>query len=85
MLDLDGFKAVNDRLGHAMGDELLRGLAADLHARTRETDVLARLSGDEFAMLMPDTDREEAETVAAELSSHSVRRHRASLAGEVAA
>ena len=67
MLDLDGFKAVNDRLGHAMGDELLRGLAADLHARTRETDVLARLSGDEFAMLMPDTDREEAETVAADV------------------
>ena len=83
MLDLDGFKAVNDRLGHAMGDELLRGLAADLHARTRETDVLARLSGDEFAILMPDTDREEAETVAADVIA-LVRRHRASLAGEVA-
>ena len=83
MLDLDGFKAVNDRLGHAMGDELLRGLAADLHARTRETDVLARLSGDEFALLMPDTDREEAETVAADVIA-LVRRHRASLAGEVA-
>jgi GGDEF domain-containing protein len=53
MLDLDRFKAVNDRFGHAMGDALLRGLSEDLHARCHETDVLARLSGDEFALLMP--------------------------------
>jgi diguanylate cyclase (GGDEF)-like protein/PAS domain S-box-containing protein len=83
MLDLDGFKAVNDRFGHAMGDELLRGLSEDLHARCRETDVLARLSGDEFALLMPDTDREEAEVVAADVIN-LVRRHRCALGSEVA-
>jgi diguanylate cyclase (GGDEF)-like protein/PAS domain S-box-containing protein len=83
MLDLDGFKAVNDRFGHGMGDQLLRGLAEALHARCRETDVLARLSGDEFAVLMPDTDREEAAVVATDVIN-LVRRHRASLGGEVA-
>jgi diguanylate cyclase (GGDEF)-like protein len=83
MLDLDGFKAINDRFGHAMGDAVLRGLSEDLHARCRETDVLARLSGDEFAVLMPDTDREEAEVVAADVIN-LVRRHRASMGNEVA-
>src|SRR3954465_10967860 len=47
MVDLDGFKGVDDHLGHAVGDELLRSLSASLLARSRASDVLARLSGDE--------------------------------------
>lgn len=53
MLDLDGFKPINDRFGHAEGDRLLIRLAEHLQAVSRETDVSARLGGDEFALLCP--------------------------------
>jgi diguanylate cyclase (GGDEF)-like protein len=51
-IDLDHFKAVNDTLGHAVGDEVIKQASARLWGATRETDVLARLGGDEFALLM---------------------------------
>lgn len=64
MVDIDDFKAVNDTLGHHAGDRLLVALANILTSRLRESDLVARIGGDEFAVVLPKAGREEAVEVA---------------------
>jgi diguanylate cyclase (GGDEF)-like protein len=66
-IDLDGFKAINDSLGHQAGDAVLRVFADALRANVRETDLTARVGGDEFLIVMPNTGPEAAANIAAKL------------------
>ena len=67
IIDIDGLKEVNDSLGHHAGDNLIRQIARILRERVRTTDIVARLSGDELAVLMPQTDTEGALLLGEEL------------------
>jgi diguanylate cyclase (GGDEF)-like protein len=64
MIDLDDFKIINDKHGHADGDRVLRNIASCLKSAVRANDVVARYGGDEFVVLMPDTDEAQAKHVA---------------------
>jgi diguanylate cyclase (GGDEF)-like protein/PAS domain S-box-containing protein len=66
-IDLDGFKLVNDRHGHKVGDDALKAVARTLTRRLRATDLVARLGGDEFAVLLPHMDLEGAKIVTEDL------------------
>ncbi|HEU4699774.1 MAG TPA: GGDEF domain-containing protein [Gemmatimonadales bacterium] len=77
-VDIDDFKEVNDRFGHAAGDELLRRVAGVLRHAVRDSDVVARLGGDEFGVLLPGAATEAAGTVLAKV--HAALE--AALAGE---
>lgn len=66
-IDLDGFKAVNDKHGHTFGDEVLRGASVAMRSVLRSTDLMARIGGDEFAVLMPETTLASADNVASKL------------------
>ena len=67
MIDVDHFKDVNDRHGHAVGDEVLREIAHRLDQFSRATDLVARLGGEEFVIVMPETTVEAAQLVTARL------------------
>jgi diguanylate cyclase (GGDEF)-like protein/PAS domain S-box-containing protein len=67
LIDLDNFKELNDTFGHATGDEMLKGVASVLKLRLRQTDLIARVGGDEFAVLLPAADADRAQIVADEL------------------
>jgi diguanylate cyclase (GGDEF)-like protein len=74
-LDLDGFKGVNDRFGHQAGDEILREVSRALGRAVRDQDTLVRVGGDEFCVLVPESDYADAERL--------VDRLRRSVAGAV--
>lgn len=62
-MDIDEFKAINDRFGHSIGDVLLQTITKTIKSNVRDIDVVARLGGDEFAILMPETDSASAYAV----------------------
>jgi diguanylate cyclase (GGDEF)-like protein len=73
MLDLDHFKAVNDRFGHAVGDEVLRTFAQVCRETLRDADVFARMGGEEFAVLLVETSAGRASLVAERLRANVAR------------
>jgi diguanylate cyclase (GGDEF)-like protein len=73
VLDLDNFKHVNDSFGHPVGDQLLRQVATVLRGTVREQDTVVRQGGDEFCVLAPETDAEEAGRLV-ERIKHALRR-----------
>ncbi len=78
LLDVDHFKEVNDTFGHTAGDDLLKAVADELSRRARATDIVARIGGDEFALLLPETDFEGA-LLLAEAVVKAIRQHSATL------
>lgn len=68
IMDLDRFKEVNDTLGHAVGDKLLQQVAKRLIELLREVDVVVRLGGDEFSILLPTAQEKQAETIAKKIT-----------------
>jgi diguanylate cyclase (GGDEF)-like protein len=75
MLDLDKFKPVNDRHGHADGDRVLHTIGTTIKAHVRTVDIVARYGGDEFVVLMPDTPPDQAEHVAQRVVAGIRARH----------
>ena len=80
-MDLDGFKGINDSLGHKAGDELLASVAHRMKATIRDSDVLARLGGDEFAVFYPNVDGREAHMAVMRLLE-AIRTHTTAIQGK---
>ncbi len=64
LIDVDGLKSVDDTLGHQAGDDVLRHVARSIRTQLRATDIAARIGGDEFAVILPETGTHEAQAVA---------------------
>lgn len=64
LMDIDNFKSVNDTYGHMAGDQVLQQFAGILQSNTRKNDIIARLGGEEFAVILPQTDVKEAFKIA---------------------
>jgi diguanylate cyclase (GGDEF)-like protein len=75
LMDVDRFKMFNDRYGHLQGDEVLKMVARVLAAQLRSTDILARFGGDEFAIILPETDRGGAISVSKKIE-HAMAQHK---------
>jgi diguanylate cyclase (GGDEF)-like protein len=74
LFDIDGFKSINDRFTHAIGDSVLREVAALLQAHCRASDIAARIGGEEFVLLLREADRESARNVAERVRSEIAAR-----------
>lgn len=70
MIDIDHFKQVNDTYGHPMGDKVIKSLALFLRQRLRRTDYIGRYGGEEFAVILPNTDAESAQKVMDDIRKH---------------
>jgi len=73
MMDLDGFKEINDEYGHSAGDALLRAVGVLLSAELRTADVAVRFGGDEFALILPNTPKTDAWAVAEKVRNSIAR------------
>jgi diguanylate cyclase (GGDEF)-like protein len=74
-IDLDGFKTVNDEKGHRIGDQVLRVVAETKAHGVREVDFVARLHGDEFALLFPEANAGNARLIVGKLKTIRTRLH----------
>ena len=74
MIDMDEFKAINDSLGHLAGDYILRELANCLKGSVRNTDIVGRYGGDEFGILLPETEMDKSETLMKRIL-HAIKNH----------
>jgi diguanylate cyclase (GGDEF)-like protein len=75
MLDIDHFKSVNDRYGHAVGDAAIRTVSAACLDGKRKSDIIGRLGGEEFAVLLPETSLSRAKTVAERIRKRVMNSH----------